>query len=285
MTPIVIAIGIGTTVTLLWIAGALLVGVSQSPPPGERPEKSQGPTGMDLASLGKWLRSIRSLAGSTRSDTLDFGLKQGASGNCKRGRIARLVTLCTSPSTAWHKRWRLRRLREQLPEALDVMARALRAGHAVPTSLAMVVEESADPLRREFALVVEDMRFGKSFPDALKGLTARVDVEEVRFLVTCLLIQRETGGSLPQMLDEVSRLIRTRMEFAAKIKAVSAEARFSAIVLAGLPVILAGLISLINPDYLSPLWTEPLGQGLAITALGLMGCGILVMRRMTRITL
>jgi tight adherence protein B len=195
------------------------------------------------------------------------------------------VTACVSPSAAWHNRRRLRRIREQLPEALDVMARALRAGHAVPTSLAMVVEESADPIRREFALAVEDMRFGKSLPDALKSLAARVDLEEVHFWITCLLIQRETGGSLPQMLDEVSRLIRARMEFDAKVKALSAEARFSAVVLAGLPVVLAGLIFLVNPDYLAPLWTNPLGQGLAVTALVLMGCGVIVMRRMMRIAL
>lgn len=285
MMPIVIAIGIGMTVSLLWIAGTLLVGASHLAPPSGPTEKSRNHGGMDLARLVKWIRSIRSLAGSTQSETLELGLKQGASGNRRRGRIAELVTLCASPSTAWHNRRRLRRLREQLPDALDVMARALRAGHAVPTSLAMVVEESHDPLRREFALVVENMRFGKSFPDALKGLAARVDIEEVRFWVTCLLIQRETGGSLPQMLDEVSRLIRARMEFAAKVKAVSAEARFSAVVLSGLPVVLAGLIGVINPEYLSPLWATPFGQGLTATALGLMGCGIIVMRRMTRINL
>jgi Flp pilus assembly protein TadB len=283
MMPIMIAIGIGMTVTLLWIAGALLVGAPRLRPAGRLTEKPQSHGRMGLAGLVKW---IRSMAGFPQSDTPDLvGLKQGAPDNRGRGRIARLVTACVSPSAAWHNRRRLRRIREQLPEALDVMARALRAGHAVPTSLAMVVEESADPIRREFALAVEDMRFGKSLPDALKSLAARVDLEEVHFWITCLLIQRETGGSLPQMLDEVSRLIRARMEFDAKVKALSAEARFSAVVLAGLPVVLAGLIFLVNPDYLAPLWTNPLGQGLAVTALVLMGCGVIVMRRMMRIAL
>lgn len=279
MMPIMIAIGIGMTVTLLWLGGTLLLGGLRQVSPLK---PAESPVAPERAGLMRWLGSMPR-----------FGrLSKAASGTERRAdqpgwsrRIETLVALCTNPSAVWKQRQRLRRIREQLPDALDVMARALRAGHAVPTSLAMVVEESADPLRREFALVVEDMRFGKSLPEALKGLAARVDLEEARFWVTCLLIQRETGGSLPQMLDEVSRLIRARMEFAAKVQAVSAEARFSAVVLAGLPVVLAGLIFLINPDYLSPLWTNPLGQGLAMTALALMGCGVMVMRRMMKIAL
>lgn len=284
MSPVVIAIGIGLAITMLWLAVALLfagsAGSRQAPLLGPAPS----PMGASGRSLMGWVGSLLHLSLS-RSSEPGSGAEPGTGQPGSWRRIGRLICRRADFSAVWKQRRRLRRIREQLPEALDVMARALRAGHAVPTSLAMVVEESADPLRREFALVVEDMRFGKSLPDALKGLAARVDLEEVRFWVTCLLIQRETGGSLPQMLDEVSRLIRARMEFAAKVKAVSAEARFSAVVLAGLPVVLAGLISLINPDYLLPLWTDPLGQGLAITALALMGCGIIVMRHMTRINL
>ncbi|MCP9450340.1 MAG: type II secretion system F family protein [Nitrospira sp.] len=279
MTPIVIAIGVGLAAAMLWLAGALLLaGSRQAPLLGS----AESPMDANGHGLMGWLRSLPRVGPPGKSGP---GPERGADRPGWSRRVDTLVALCADPSAVWKQRQRLRRIREQLPDALDVMARALRAGHAVPASLAMVVEESADPLRREFALAVEDMRFGKSLPDALKGLAARVDAEEARFWVTCLLIQRETGGSLPQMLDEVSRLIRARMEFAAKVQAVSAEARFSAVVLAGLPVVLAGLIFLINPDYLSPLWTDPLGQGLAITALALMGCGVLVMRRMMRITI
>ncbi len=267
MEPVMIAIATGFSTTLLWIAAWLLWFAG--------PRRAS-------AHVAEQSGAVPLLAGL---------VEQGSGSLADRSRvwqqaIARcLALLRVSPSAWWRERQRLRRFREQLPEALDVMARALRAGHAVPTSLAMVVEESVEPLRHEFTRVVDDLRFGKSLPEALKGLAARVPIEEVRFWVTCLLIQRETGGSLPQMLDEVSRLIRARMEFAAKIKAVSAEARFSALILSALPVVLAGAIFLLNPDYLSPLWNNQIGRWLAAGALGLMGCGMVIMRRMTRITL
>ncbi|CUQ65805.1 membrane protein of unknown function [Candidatus Nitrospira inopinata] len=282
MTPILIAIGVGCSTTLLWLAGTLLLGGSRRVPPLKLAESPEAHERAGVMSVMRWFGSMLRFG---RSSNPGSGTQQEADQPGWSRRIDTLVTLCAHPSAVWKSRRRLRRIREQLPDALEVMARALRAGHAVPTSLAMVVEESADPLRREFALVVEAMRFGKSLPEALKELASRVDVEEVRFWVTCLLIQRETGGSLPHMLDEVSRLIRARMEFAAKVKAVSAEARFSAVVLSGLPLVVGGLISVINPEYLSPLWTTSVGQAMAATALGLMGCGIIVMRRMTRINL
>lgn len=267
METVVIAVSTGLSTTLVWLAARLLWSARRGI------ASTQTTTGGDAAPFFAGFEAPR---GGPQADHRRAWARRMAQ---------RLAPWCVNPSAWWHRRRALRRFREQLPEALEVMARALRAGHAVPTSLAMVVEESVDPLRREFMRVVEDMRFGKALPEALKGLAARVPVEEVRFWVTCLLIQRETGGSLPQMLDEVSRLIRARMEFAAKIKAVSAEARFSALILASLPAVLAGVIFLLNPDYLSPLWNSRIGRWLVATALGLMGCGLVIMRRMTRITL
>lgn len=267
MEPVVIAIATGLSTTLIWFATWLLWSARQRISSTHPIEQRDAPP------------LLTGLLGQQSSPQADH-----------HGAWWRRLAQCLSPQDInplahWRRRRSLRQFREQLPEALDVMARALRAGHAVPTSLAMVVEESVDPLRREFMRVVEDLRFGKALPEALKELATRMPVEEVRFWVTCLLIQRETGGSLPQMLDEVSRLIRTRMEFAAKVKAVSAEARFSAIILSALPAVLAGVIFLLNPDYLSPLWNSEIGRWLATTAVGLMGCGLVVMRRMTRITL
>ncbi|MCP9439025.1 MAG: type II secretion system F family protein [Nitrospira sp.] len=267
MEPVLIAVTTGVSTTLLWVAAWLLWSARPRNISAHVPE--QGSAVPFTTVLGE--QATGTLAGRARA--------------WQKALARHLDSLRINPFARRRERQRLRRFREQLPEALEVMARALRAGHAVPTSLAMVIEESVEPLRHEFTRVVEDLRFGKSLPEALKGLAARVPVEEVRFWVTCLLIQRETGGSLPQMLDEVSRLIRARMEFAAKIKAVSAEARFSALILSALPMVLACVIFLLNPDYLSPLWNNQVGRWLAATAVGLMGCGLAIMRRMTRITL
>lgn len=267
MEPVVIALATGFSTTLVWLAIWLFWSARQRISSAQTIERSgESPL-------------MTSFVGQQDDSPADRPARWW------RKWPRRLPLWRISPSAWWRDRRRLRRFREQLPEAIDVMARALRAGHAVPTSLAMVVEASVDPLRYEFMRAVEDMRFGKSLPEALKGLATRVPIEEVRFWVTCLLIQRETGGSLPQMLDEVSHLIRARMEFAAKIKAVSAEARFSALILSALPAVLAGVIVLLNPDYLSPLWNTQIGRWIAATAVGLMGCGLVIMRRMTRITL
>lgn len=182
-------------------------------------------------------------------------------------------------------RRRAARFHAQFPEALDLMARALRAGHAVTTTLAMVAEESPDPLREEFRSVVQAMRFGKPLSDALKDMAARLASTDVNYWVACLLIQRETGGNLPELLEEVSRSLRKRSEFAAKVRAVTSEARLSATLLTALPLVLALLIALANPDYLDPLVTTPLGNAMIAIAVLLMVTGGLAMRRMMAIRL
>jgi len=174
---------------------------------------------------------------------------------------------------------RLHQIEHQLPDALDLMARAMLAGHAFSSALSVVASEGAEPIAGEFRTAFDEINFGLSLPEALINLAARVDSSDLRYFVVAVLVQRETGGNLAELLSKTATLIRARMRLAGTVRVLSAEGRISAWVLSLLPFLVAGAIQLVHPSFLSILWLDPMGQKLALAALAMMAFGIFWMWR------
>ncbi|MBV8248442.1 MAG: type II secretion system F family protein [Comamonas sp.] len=178
---------------------------------------------------------------------------------------------------------RLSLMERQLPEALDLIARALRAGHAFSAGLQMAGEELAEPMAGEFRLVHDEINYGTSPQQALSNLGERVPVTDLRYFIVAVLIQRESGGNLTEMLGTLSRLIRERLKLNGKIRVLSSEGRMSAWILGLMPFALAALLNLLNPEFMSALWTDPIGITILKWLAVLMVIGVLIMRRIIRI--
>lgn len=178
---------------------------------------------------------------------------------------------------------RLAAIERQLPDTLDLMTRALRAGHAFTAALKMAGEETAEPIAGEFRTVHDQMNFGVSLQQALTNLSERVPITDLRYFVVAVLIQRESGGNLTEILTGLSQLIRQRAKLLARIKVLSSEGRLSAYILCAMPFGLAFVMNLANPEFMSLLWTDPLGISIIKTMLTLMVCGALLMRKIVRI--
>jgi tight adherence protein B len=178
---------------------------------------------------------------------------------------------------------RVLHLERQLPDAADLIARALRAGHSFPAALGMVGEELPDPLGGEFALVFDEINYGVSMNDALLNMVNRVPVDDLRYFVIAVLIQREAGGNLAEILGSISGIIRERLKLLGKVRVLSAEGRLSAWILGVLPFAILALLSVLDPGYISVFWKDPAGTQLAAGALTMMLLGILWMRKVVRI--
>jgi tight adherence protein B len=178
---------------------------------------------------------------------------------------------------------RLKIFEQQLPEALDTMSRALRAGHALPNAIKMISEEMADPIASEFRIVFDEVNFGFSMQDALLNLATRVPMTDLRYFVIAVLIQRETGGNLAELLGNISALIRARLKLLATVRVLSAEGRLSAWILTLLPFALGFVINMINPDFMKILWEDTGGQKMVGVAAVMMVVGIFWMRKIVRI--
>jgi len=163
---------------------------------------------------------------------------------------------------------RLKKFETQLPDALDLLARGLKAGHAFPTGLQQVAKEMADPLGTEFLKTFTEFNHGLDLNTALLNLCERIDLRDLSFFTTAVLIQRETGGNLTEILEKISILIRERFKLRNQIKALTAEGRLSGLILLLLPPVLAGLLMLINPTYGKVLINHPTGQIMCGVALG-----------------
>jgi tight adherence protein B len=181
------------------------------------------------------------------------------------------------------KAQRLQRFKRQLPDTLDLIARALKAGHAFTGGLSMVSEEFDDPIGPEFAETLDEINYGVSVPDALKNLSGRIDCEELKYFIVGVILQRETGGNLAELMGTLADLIRERFKFEGKVRTLTAEGRFSAVVLILLPLLLAAYLYVTNPTFLDPLFKEDVGNLMALLALVGMVVGALVMRRMVKI--
>jgi len=177
----------------------------------------------------------------------------------------------------------LLRFDEQLPEALDLLARAVRSGHALSSGMEMVAGEMEDPIRSEFAATVDEINLGLSMKEALDNLAARVPSRDLRFFAIAVLIQKETGGNIAEVFDNISRLIRERHQFARQVQALTAEGRLSGWVLSLLPIAMFAYIYIVNYDYISLLWREKLGLMMLATAAILQVIGILFIRRIVKV--
>jgi len=181
------------------------------------------------------------------------------------------------------KRKRIGKFKRQLPEALDLMARALKAGHAFTNGMRLAADQFDDPLGPEFAEALDEINFGISVPDALRNLAKRIDCAEIRYFVVGVILQRETGGNLAELMGILSYLIREKFKFEGKVRTLSAEGRLSAVILIALPFAIAGWLQFSNPRYLSTLFMDPIGKLMIIGAVVMMIIGIFVMKKMVTI--
>lgn len=160
---------------------------------------------------------------------------------------------------SFKRRRRLRRFEERFPEALDLLGRAVRAGHAFTTGMEMIAKESPEPIAFEFRKTFEEQNFGLPLRDALLNMTDRVPLVDVRFFVTALLVQKETGGNLAEILDNLARVIRDRFRIYREVRTKTAQGRLTAMILIALPPIMMAVLGVINPSYLRVLFEDPKG--------------------------
>ena len=178
---------------------------------------------------------------------------------------------------------RLKKIEAQLPEAADFLARALRAGHSFSNVLQMVGDELNEPISGEFKVAHEEINYGVPMNEALQNLAARIPLTDLRYLVIAVLVQRESGGNLAEVLVSIARIIRARLKLLGQVRVLSAEGRMSAWVLGLMPVVMIGVMALVNPQYISLLWTDPSGIKLLWYAAGMVALGVAWMRNVIRI--
>ena len=197
--------------------------------------------------------------------------------------IATAVALLPLFYVQFKRSRRLKKIEQQLPDALDLIGRALRAGHSFPSGLKMVDEEMTGPIAREFGMTHDEVNFGVTLQQALTNLGQRIPLTDLRYFVIAVLIQRETGGNLTELLTNLSKLIRNRLQLHARIRVLTAEGRISAWTLGMLPFALAALMNLGNPDFISVLWKDPAGIQLTQITLFVMALGGLWLWRLTKV--
>ena len=199
--------------------------------------------------------------------------------------VAAMVIAAVAPFVYVYRerRTRLEKFEEQLPEAIDVMKRALRAGHPFSACLKLVAEDMDAPIAKEFEITFADVNYGNDLRRALLGLLLRVPSANLMAIVTAVLIQKETGGNLADVFDRISQVIRGRFRFGRRVRTLSAEGRLSAWILALVPIVLAAVLWVVSPEYLPPLLESPVGQKLIVFACAMMVVGVFWMRRVIRI--
>ncbi len=178
---------------------------------------------------------------------------------------------------------RMSKFERQLPDALDLVVRALKAGHAFSAGLRMVADEFEDPIGTEFEKTMDEINFGVGVSDALINLTKRVDCPDLTFFVVSVIIQKETGGNLAEILEKISHLIRERFKFQGRVSVLSSEGKLSAAVLISLPFLISFYMFMVNPKFLEPLLNDPIGKILMAVAVVMMIIGTLVMKKMISI--
>ncbi|MBC7932427.1 MAG: type II secretion system F family protein [Rubrivivax sp.] len=178
---------------------------------------------------------------------------------------------------------RLREFLSLLPDALDLMSRALQAGHAFAESLHMIATEMPEPIATEFRKTYEEQNLGLSLKLALENLSERIPLLDLRICITAIMIQRETGGNLAEVLEKVAHTIRERFRILEDLKTLTTSSRMSAWILCGLPIFIAVAVTVMNPEYMSVLWNDPRGHRLLAVAVVLQLTGMLVIRKILRI--
>jgi tight adherence protein B len=181
------------------------------------------------------------------------------------------------------RRVRLKKFAAQLPDALELVARALRAGHSLAAGMHVVAEEMPSPVADEFGRVYEEQNLGIPIEDSMRNICERVPNLDLRFFVTSVAIQRQTGGDLAEILDKIGYVIRERYRILGQVKALTAEGRLSGVVLIALPFLLFLVMLHIKPDYIQLLWTDPLGIKMAVGGLIAQILGALVIKKIVDI--
>jgi tight adherence protein B len=178
---------------------------------------------------------------------------------------------------------RLRAFEEAFPEALDLIARALKAGHAFATGLKMAADELAEPVGPEFRKTFDEQNFGLPLKDALENLTLRIPILDVRFFATAVLIQRETGGNLSEILENLAHVVRERFKILRQVRVYTAHGRLTGYVLLALPAVLSIALMFINPDHMNMLFRERMGQILLMVAIGMQITGYIWIQQVVKI--
>jgi tight adherence protein B len=178
---------------------------------------------------------------------------------------------------------RFEKFEELFPEAIDTLARAVRAGHAFTTALEMITAEVAEPVSGEFRQLYEEQKFGMPVRDALMNLTERMPLVDVKFFVTAVMLQRETGGNLAEILDNLSYVIRERFKIQRQVRVYTAQGRLTMALLMGMPPIIVTVMLLLNPSFIRPLFSDPIGHTLLVLGITLQTIGYFVIRKIIRI--
>src|SRR5271166_1725800 len=180
---------------------------------------------------------------------------------------------------SYRRQKRFEKFEELFPEAIDTLARAVRAGHAFTTALEMIANELSEPVAGEFRQLYEEQKFGLPVRDALVNLTDRVPLVDVKFFVTAVMLQRETGGNLAEILDNLSHIIRERFKIQRQVRVHTAQGRLTMVLLMALPPTIVVLMQILNPGFIAPLFTDPLGHTLVVAGITLQTLGYFVIRK------
>ena len=184
---------------------------------------------------------------------------------------------------SYRRRKRFEKFEELFPEAIDTLARAVRAGHAFTTALELITAEIAEPVAGEFRKLYEEQKFGMPVRDALFNLVSRVPLVDVKFFITAVTLQRETGGNLAEILDKLSYLIRERFKILRQVRVYTAQGRLTMMLLMALPPLIVAVMLVLSPGFIRPLFTDPIGQKLLLLGGFLQFIGFFFIRRVIRI--
>jgi tight adherence protein B len=184
---------------------------------------------------------------------------------------------------SYRRQKRFEKFEELFPEAIDTLARAVRAGHAFTTALEMISNEVTEPLSGEFRKLYEEQKFGMPVRDALMNLTERVPLVDVKFFVTAVMLQRETGGNLAEILDNLSYVIRERFKIQRQVRVHTAQGRLTMALLMAMPPTVVAILLVFSPDFVKPLFYDPIGHALLVVSIALQTVGYFVIRKIIKI--
>jgi len=186
-------------------------------------------------------------------------------------------------TVSYRRQKRFEKIEELFPEAIDTLARAVRAGHAFTTALEMISNETSEPLASEFRKLYEEQKFGMPVRDALMNLTERVPLVDVKFFVTAVMLQRETGGNLAEILDNLSYVIRERFKIQRQVRVHTAQGRLTMALLMAMPPAVVAILAVFSPEFVHPLFYDPIGHSLLVVSIALQTIGYFVIRKIIKI--
>ena len=184
---------------------------------------------------------------------------------------------------SYRRQKRFEKFEELFPEAIDTLARAVRAGHAFTTALEMISSETSEPLAGEFRKLYEEQKFGMPVRDALMNLTERVPLVDIKFFVTAVMLQRETGGNLAEILDNLSYVIRERFKVQRQVRVHTAQGRLTMALLMAMPPVVVAILAVFSPEFVHPLFYDPIGHTLLVASIALQTVGYFVIRKIIKI--